>query len=349
MKDLLGYIKKVLVFLIPFFVIVAVYIVIDPFMVIFRYNDFNKRSYIPKNRDYVSSEVYLMNREEEKYDSFIFGSSTALFVRPSIWMSYLPDTATVFSFDASRENIIGIWSKIKYIDHMDDPIENTVFVIDFNYAFDKLDRENVLFVKHPRIWHSSWFNFQYKNLLKIFDLSLIRSLVVYGLTNEFKPYMSDCLLNEKSYINPVTNEYTNFSIQEELNADSLRYYEIRRDRFPERSGQECEYRQQITSDHIEMLNEIKDIFKKHGTDYRIIIAPNYQQISFNKKDLEILHDVFGKDKIFDFTGINNISKDKSNFYDGLHFKPYVGKQLLDITYGNSSTVMNASKAAELLR
>ena len=341
MKDLLGYIKKVLVFLVPFIVYLTAYIVIDPFMVIFKYNDFNRRSYIPKNRDYVSSEIYLKNRETEKYNSFIFGSSTALFVRPSIWMLYLPDTAKVFSFDASRENIIGIWSKIMYIDHMNDPIENAVFVIDYNYAFNKLDRENVLFVKHPRICHSSWYNFQYKNLLKMFDIRLIRSLVVYGLTNEFKPYMSDCLLNERSYINPVTNEYSNFSIQEELDADSLRYYEVRRDRFPERSGMECEYRQQITKDHIEMLNEIKRVFVKHGTDYKIIIAPNYHQISFNKNDLEILRSVFGTDHVFDFTGINSISDKKSNFYDGLHFKPYVGKQLLDIAYGSSPGCINA--------
>ncbi len=112
-----------------------------------------------------------------------------------------------------------------------------------------------------------------------------------------------------------------------------RYYEIRRDRFPERSGMECEYRQQITEDHIKMLNEIKMVFVKNGTDYKIIIAPNYQQISFNKKDLEILRSVFGTDHVFDFTGINSISDEKSNFYDGLHFKPYVGKQLLDTAYG----------------
>lgn len=337
MKDLLGYIKKVLVFLVPFFVLLAAYIVIDPFMVIFKYKDFNRRSCIPKNRDYVSSEVYMMNRETEKYNSFIFGSSTALFVRPSTWMSYLPDKAKVFSFDASRENIIGIWSKIKYIDHMNDPIENAVFVIDYNYAFDKLDMENVLFVKHPRIFHSSWYKFQYKNLLKIFNISLIRSLVVYGLTKEFKPYMSDCLLNERSYINPVTNEYSNFSIQEELNADSLRYYEIRRNRFPERCSMQCEYRQQITNDQIKMLNEIKRVFVKHDTDYKIIIAPNYQQISLNKNDLEILWSVFGPDHVFDFTGINRISDEKSNFYDGLHFKPYVGKQLLDVAYNIQPT------------
>lgn len=332
MNDLLEYIKKVLVFLIPFFIVFTVYIVFDPFMVIFKYDNFNRRSYIPKNRDYVSSEVYLMNRKVRKYDSFIFGSSTAMFVRPSIWMSYLPDSAKVFSFDASRENILGIWSKIKYIDQMDDPIRNALFVIDYNYAFDKLDRENVLFVKHPRIFHSSMFNFQYKNLLKIFDIKFIHSLVLYGLTKEFKPYMSGCLLNERSYIDPVTNEYTNFSIKEELRSDSLKFYETRRDRFSARSGQPCEYRQQISEDQLFMLNEIKDIFTKNGTNYKIIIAPNYPQISFNRKNLEILHSVFGKDNVFDFTGINCISNERSNFYDDLHFKTYVGNHLLEIAY-----------------
>lgn len=332
MKDLRSYIKKVLVFLSPFFALIALYIAIDPFMVIFKYDDFNSRSYIPKNRDYISSEVYLMNRDKQNYDSYIFGSSTALFVRPSIWITYLSDTSKVFSFDASRENIIGIWSKIKYIDQLNGPIKNAVFIIDYNYAFDKLNNENVLFVKHPRIGQSSWFGFHYKNFLKILDLNLLHSLIGYHFSKEFKPYMSDCLLNERSYIDPVTNEYTNFSIQEELNSDSVKYYKLRRDRFPIRTGQTCEYKQQITADHLVMLDEIKDVFDKNGTIYKVIIAPNYQQISFNRNDLEILQSVFGKDNVFDFTGINSFSDDKSNFYDGLHFKPYVGKELLEIAY-----------------
>lgn len=332
MKDLPLYIKKVLVFLSPFFIILAAYIVLDPFMIIYKYDDFNRRTYIPKNRDYISSEVFLMNIDKQKYDSYIFGSSTALFVRPSVWDSFLSDTARVFSFDASRENIIGIWSKIKYIDKLNSPIKNALFIIDYNYAFDKLDKENVLFVKHPRISQSSWFEFHYKNFLKILDLNLIRSLIGYRATNQFKPYMSDCLLNEKSYIDPVTNEYTNFSIQEELNSDSVNYYEMRKDRFPARTGQACEYKQQITENHIVMLKEIKRIFDKHGTTYKIIIAPNYQQVSFNRNDMEVLQSVFDKDNVYDFTGINIISDDKSNFYDGLHFKPYVGKELLNIAY-----------------
>lgn len=332
MKQLLRYISRVLLFLTPFIAIFFIYVIVDPFMVIYKYNDFNKRPYIPKNRDFVSSEVYLMNREDEKFDSYIFGSSTALFVRPSIWESYLEETSRVFSFDASRENIVGIWSKIRYIDHLNDPIRNAVLIIDYNYAFDKPDRENVLFMKHPGICHSSWYNFQYRNFLKILDLNFMYSLVSYSLTKEFKPYMSDCLLNERSHLDPVTNEYTNFSIQEELDIDSIGYYDVRKDRFPVRSGETCEYIQQITEKHIKMLKEIKRIFDKNATDFRIIIAPNYQQISFNKEDLEVLRTVFGEDNVLDFTGINRFSEEKSNFYDGLHFKPYVGKQMLDIAY-----------------
>jgi len=338
-----GYFKRVLYFLAPFLIVFIAYIVIDPFMVIYKYPDFNKRAFIPKNRDFVSSEVYMMNREKEQYNSFIFGSSTALFLRPSIWKHYLPDSAKVFSFDASRENIAGIWSKIRYIDNKNEPIRNAVFVLDYNYAFDRLDRENVLFVKHPVIFHTSWYDFQYKNFLKVFDLNFMYSLITYSITREFKPYMSDCLLNERSRIDPVTNEYTNFSIQEELDNDSIGYYEIRKDRFPVRSGQRCEYRQQITEKHKKMLKEIKSIFDKNATEYKIIIAPNYLQVSFNGKDLETLRSVFGEENIFDFTGINSISEEKSNFYDGLHFKPYVGEQMLDSAYNKVAAASHGNK------
>ena len=146
--------------------------------------------------------------------------------------------------------------------------------------------------------------------------------------------MSDFFLNKRSKKETVTNEFINFSFQEELDNDSIGYYEIRKDRFPVRSGQPCEYRRQITEKHRKMLKEIKSIFDKDGTDYKIIIAPNYQQVSFNGKDLETLRSVFGEENIFDFTGINIISDEKSNFYDGLHFKPYVGRQMLDSAYNN---------------
>ena len=304
-------------------------------MVIFRYKDFNYQSFIPKNRDYVSTEVFLNNIETYKYDSYVFGSSVALFVRPSIWKEYLHKDAHVFSFDASRENIAGIWSKIKYIDEKGYPLNNALIVIDYNFAFEEPDRKNSLFMKDPRIFRSSVYNFQYKHFIKVFDLRFIGALLDYLVNRNFKPYMSSYLLNEQSCLDLISNEYQNFSIQEELKQDSIGYYQRRADKFPEQDGQFREYRPQISEAQIEMMREMKSIFGKMSTNYRIIVAPNYQQISVNRSDLEIIRMIFGEEAVFDFTGINNITDEISNFYDPLHFKVFVGKQLLDIVYSNN--------------
>jgi hypothetical protein len=276
--------------------------------------------------------MYINNWEKQGYDSFIFGSSTALFVTPLIWKNYLDTSSHVFSFDASRENIIGIWSKIKYIDHNNQAIKNALFVIDYDKAFSKLETDNVLFTKHHRIYPSSWFDFQAKNFLNFLNPFFLRALISFQITNEFKPFMAEFLIDETSYIDPVTNEFHSISVTEELKHDSIRYYEARKLKFPARKGSFSEYRSQINDNHMIMLKEIKEIFDRNKTIYKIIIAPNYEEISFSRADLDVLNSVFGKENVYDFTGVNRFSEDMSNFYDGLHFKTYVGKQLLDITY-----------------
>lgn len=338
MKESFRYIVKTGLFLLPFFILVVLYVCIDPFMVVFKYENFNRRSYIPKNRDYVSTEVFLNSVDNQNYNSYIFGSSVALFVRPSIWQDYLPEGSKIFSFDASRENIAGIWSKIRYLDHKKYPLNNSLVVIDYNYVFEEPDVDNVLFMKDPRILHSSKYRFQYKHFIKIFDFHFMIALIDYGLNRNYKPYMSDYLLNERAHLDPITNEYVNISIHDELRADSIGYYERRSDKFSVRDEVYCEYKQQISAAHIIMLNEIKSIFNQNKTNYKIIIAPNYKQISFSKPDLRILREIFGEDNVFDFSGINSISEEKSNFYDPLHFKVYVGKQLLDEAYGLPHTI-----------
>jgi hypothetical protein len=276
--------------------------------------------------------MYINNWKNQKYNSFIFGSSTALFVTPSTWKTCLDTSSRVFSFDASRENIIGIWSKIKFIDRNKQPIKNALLVIDYDKAFSRLEKDNVLFTKHYRVYRSSWIDFQIKNFLNFLNPFFLRALITYQITSEFKPYMSEFLIDETSFIDPVTNEFHSISVTEELKTDSINYYETRKLRFPSRKSTFCEYKSQINDDHVRMLKEMKEIFDRNKTQFRIIIAPNYEEIYFNRTDLEFLNSVFGKENVFDFTGVNRFSEDMSNFYDGLHFKTYVGRQLLEIAY-----------------
>jgi hypothetical protein len=336
MKQLFIYLRRLFVFCIPFIIVVIVYILYDPFMVLHKYEDYNKKMYIPKNRDFISTETYLNNRQKYNYDSFIFGSSTALFVPPSIWKQYLSKTNSVFSFDASRENIVGIWSKMKYIDKKHQHIKNALFVIDYDKVFSKLDRDNVLFIKHYKVLRSSWFDFQSKNFLNILNPFFLRALISYNVSKEFKPFMKEFLIDETSYIDPVTNEYHCSSVMVELKTDSLKYYADRKEKFPSRNGIYREYKSQINKDQIQMLTEMKEILDGDKTDYRIIISPNYEQVYFNKSDLDILDSIFGKKNVLDFSGVNKFSDEMSNFYDGLHFKAYVGIELLDVAYSSGT-------------
>lgn len=335
--------KRLLIFCLPFIVITFIYIATDPFMIIYDYENFNKNYYIHKNRDYVSTEMFLKNRGKYKYDSFIFGSSTSLFTPPSIWEDYINNSGLIYSFDASGENIVGIWSKIKYLSDHNHNIRNALIVIDRS-MFSQFINDNPIFMKHYEVYPSSRIYFQYKYFLNFWDIKFMIALTHHKLSGKFYPYMRHVFELEPYYYNEITNEYYNVGILNELKTDSLKYYETRLDKFPSRTGNYLESDPLVSHEQIEMIQNIKDIFSKKETDYRLIICPSYDQIAFNRDDLKVLQNIFGKDYVFDFSGINEISEQKSNFFDGLHFKKYVAKELFDVAYQpNNINTYNQTK------
>jgi hypothetical protein len=325
------FIKKLLAFCSPFILLVLIYIITDPFMVIYNYDDYNRKPYIQKNRDYVSSEMFIGNSEKYLYDSFIFGSSTALYIPPSIWRNYISTENYIYTFDASGENLIGVWSKIKYLDSHNHQIKNVLLVVDFN-LFSEFDNSDPTYMKHYEIYPSSMYNFQYKYFLQFMNPEFFFALTHYTISKKFYPYMNKALISYEYRYDTITNEYYNIGIDKLLKTDSLEYYKKRSNKFKIRSSEYTEEDKIITSKHIQVLNDIRTIFTKHFTEYKIVIGPSYNQIAFNKEDIVTLQTIFGKENVFDFSGINRFSADQSNFYDGIHFKKYVGKELLDSAY-----------------
>jgi hypothetical protein len=61
-----------------------------------------------------------------------------------------------------------------------------------------------------------------------------------------------------------------------------------------------------------MLKNIKDIFAKHHTNYKIVVSPLYDQIQMNPNDLDLLN----PDLAFSFLGqdkcISKVSKSVFN-------------------------------------
>lgn len=322
---------RIILFSLPFIILTAIYVITDPYMVLHKYSDYNRDYFINKNRDYVSSEMFMKNSEKYTYDSFIFGSSTSLFIPPSLWRNYIETENTVFSFDASRERLAGIWSKVKYLDKSGVHIKNAIVNLE-NKTFTEFVNNVPLYMKHYEVYPSSKLYFQYASFLNFCDLRFLGSLIHYKISKKFLPYMNEFLVFESYSYDTVTNEFYNHGIMDEFKRDSVNYYEIREENFPQRANSPVEELTKFTPDHIKMLKEINEVFVRHNTDFRIIICPTYNQRKFNHNDLSVLKSVFGEDKIFDFTGINRFTEEKSMFYDEFHFKKYLGKELLDSVY-----------------
>lgn len=332
MKNMLSVLKKITLFSLPFIAILVWYLISDPFMVLYNHDDYNKNFHIDKNLDFTTTEVFQKNSDEVDYDSYIFGGSTSLYTTPTDWKSHLDAKSEVFAFNASGEHITGIWSKLKYINSHDHQIKNALLVIDADATFGRFVNDNPIFMKHFEVYPSSKLNFQYNYFLNFINIRYLVPLVHYSVTKKYYPYMSNTLKKEYYYYDPVSNEYHNEGILEELKTDSLNYYETRKGRFGVPKGPNAEAKQGISQEFMVMLNDIREIFAQNNTDYRILICPAYNQIRFNGEDLNTLQTIFGSRNVFDFSGMDEFTGDKSNYYDEFHFKRYVGAEMLDIIY-----------------
>ncbi|MDZ7634147.1 MAG: hypothetical protein U5L72_06775 [Bacteroidales bacterium] len=172
---------RILLFALPFIILTAIYAIADPYMVLYNYSDYNKNFYINKNRDYVSSEMFMRNSRMYEYDSFIFGSSTSLFIPPSLWTNYIETENNIFSFDASRERLPGIWSKVKYRDEKGVQIKNAIVNLE-NKTFTEFVNNIPLYMKHYEVYPSSKLYFQYASFLNFCDLRFLYVLGQYKIS-----------------------------------------------------------------------------------------------------------------------------------------------------------------------
>lgn len=65
---------------------------------------------------------------------------------------------------------------------------------------------------------------------------------------------------------------------------------------------------------------------------KIIISPDYLQVNINPADVKTLKRFFGKRNVFDFTGINEYTEDIHNYYEPGHYRPALGKRLMEKIY-----------------
>ena len=308
--------------------IIGVYLIIDPFKVVYNYNSYDELE-VPSNRDYISTELFLKNHQTQNYNSFIFGSSRTLAFKASHWKKYLSDQSHVFTFDASGENLRGIYLKLKYLDQINVNLKNALIIIcrdaTFinNFETDKKFRD-YLFIKHWKLSNQNYFTFQYE-FFKGFIQPVFLKYYFYKIKIMGDKYQG------KIKTDSISNEMSLIYNETQIKKDIIKYYDEKKDVFYLRKNEKIDSMNRINSNHIKMLQEIKQILIKHKTIYKIVISPLYEQTKFNKKDYKILKDIFNEN-LYDFSGKNKFTENKRNYYEESHYRPIVGDSIFKEIY-----------------
>lgn len=332
-------IKKILIFILPLILLFASFVIMDPFRIIKDYDNYDD-TFVSLNRSFVCHKIYLKNKNSHNFDSFIMGSSLSLSFKLEEWAKYIPQKAKPFHFDGSGEGIYGIYHKLKFLDKGNAPINNCLIIIS-KEGLSGLGVKNghMLFnIAPPALSDESAFNFYLTFLKKSFDLKFVTAYADYLLFDTYRGYMG-LYFEEKTDVrrfNPINCDYNIPSGIANNKEDSLLYYKERINNgvFYERPKTNTD-KYEITDAEIEYLKGTRKIFDKHRTDYKIVVAPTYDQIPIPKEQLNLLHTILGEGNVYDFSGKNKFTEPISNYFESDHYKPYVANEIMSIIYGDT--------------
>ena len=138
----------------------------------------------------------------------------------------------------------------------------------------------------------------------------------------------------KIKIDTITNDLELVDREKNISENKIEYYRIKKNEFYVRYKETIDSVNTIQNEQLFMLYEIKKIFEKHKTKFKVIISPLYEQKKMNSIDFNILKNIF-RQNLYDFSGKNKFNDDKFNFYETSHFRTNVGDSILNYIYKES--------------
>lgn len=332
--------KKFIILLLKFAVppvvlVLAFYAWMDPFKVLWHYDTYyesDSATNISLNKDYVTTANFNYRYAKEQYNAFIFGNSRSMAFEVASWKPYLPAGARPYHFDAFGETLFGLYKKIKYLDANNADVNNALLVLDQRILHRDIPETTYLFAISPKLVDN-------RNLVR-FHFTFIKTFLSYKFIvpyldykiNGFKPYMKYNLFVERMHYDPLINEMQQDYIEKQITTTQF-YTPQRISRFYSRdTTRQQYYKPCLKENHRQMLKEIARILKQKNCNYKIIINPLYDQNKLDPADLDYLKQVFGADKVFDFSGINDITNNYLNYYEESHYRPVVANKILKAVY-----------------
>jgi hypothetical protein len=152
----------------------------------------------------------------------------------------------------------------------------------------------------------------------------------YRITGNVEPDMKR--MNPHGRIRDSKNNDAFNPREKQIEQEGEAYWKNRKKEFPERDGTATIAEPAIFHRQRMVLDEIMEVLRRHGTSIRVLISPDYNQKKLHPDDREILQGIFGKENVYDFSGINEFTEDYHNYYEAGHYRPLLGNKLLERIY-----------------
>lgn len=333
------FILKTLWALSPLLPLAALYYALDPFRVVWHHEVFydpDDSVWVNLNADYVATCTYDQRYAEEHYDAFIFGNSRSRYYPVADWRQHLPEGRHPYHFDAHSESLYAMTRKVEYIERQGRPLRDALLIIDRTLL--EQDKAATPHLNHisPQLEGNTLaarVAFQTASLKAWFSPKFMLSYIDAQLFNTLRPYMVHAATMMKPYpYDPHTNEET--MADEEARIAAGTYYDepdIQRCFMkPQRPGAIDEA--VIGQPERDLLLRMRDVFRRKGTDYHVVVSPLYDQVRLNPSDLAALEDIFGTSRVHDYSGVNAITADRHNYYEPYHYRPTVARHIMQEIY-----------------
>ena len=322
-----------------FGVLTGLYVYLDPFKVIWSYQSFydtGAEVTVSLNRTYVSTTVFDRNYKTGNFNSFIFGNSRSQFYRVEDWKGKLPGGSNPFHFDGFSESLYTIDKKVEYIDAKGVNIKNALVTLDYSTLVQDKPHTGHLYIISPQLVnYTNRIAFHLTFLKAFLSPKFLRSYFDYQINGQLKKYMlEDHILDDRSINYSISTNEISLEKLEALIQNGEYYTPTRMAEFYERDTVPHFSPASIHEDQKGLLTGILRVFKKHNTNYRIIINPLYDQLRLDPGDLDYLKQLFGSNRVFDFSGINIFTRDCKNYYEPSHYRPHVAAKIISEVYKN---------------
>ena len=326
-------VKKILLILLPLIVMLAAYLAFDPFEVVYTYKTHYNDRKINYNWDYNQTETLINNYDKRRYDSFIFGNSRSKAFLTSDWGRHIKSN-NCLHYAAMAETLYGINKKVKFMDKHAIHIENCLLVFDASLLAVTSNSTGHLFIKHPGISGESSVDFHLTFFRSFIEPDFFLTYLYYKITGKVPPVSKKKFIIGDMYFNPVTGDLLPTGTERLIKENPTKYYADTKVFYPRDFTKKTYTSPVIKDPQLHYLREIKHIFAAHGTNYKVIITPNYDMNYLDREDLNRLREIFGANNVYDFSGINEYTQDIHNYYENSHFRPEVARRILAEIYSH---------------